>query len=101
MSFLIFHRSNVLTIKEHYQYPKLEGEGTEETDVFSREPFIVRFHSPTTCTTKHLWKESRHMSKHYYLSQDLRPFSQRYTIFSWVLKTWMVCGYCHLIQVGG
>lgn len=51
-SSLIFSRNNVLTVKEHYQYPKLEGEGTNETDVFSREPFIVRFHSPTTCTIK-------------------------------------------------
>ena len=41
-------RNNVLKVKEVYQYPKLD-EGTNETDVFSREPFIVRFHSPTTC----------------------------------------------------
>ncbi|KAG7249395.1 hypothetical protein CRUP_002094, partial [Coryphaenoides rupestris] len=31
---------NVLQLKDHYQYHKLEAEGTNETDVFSREPFI-------------------------------------------------------------
>lgn len=42
----------MLEVKEHYQYPKREGAGTNETDVFSRQPFIVRFHSPTTCEMK-------------------------------------------------
>lgn len=46
--FLILFRDNVLQVKDHYQYPKLEVEGTNQTDVFSREPFIVRFHSPAT-----------------------------------------------------
>lgn len=42
----------MLKVKDQYQYHKLEGEGTNETDVFSREPFIIRFHSPTTCKLK-------------------------------------------------
>uniref|UniRef100_A0A8C2XGQ9 Deoxyribonuclease n=1 Tax=Cyclopterus lumpus TaxID=8103 RepID=A0A8C2XGQ9_CYCLU len=46
--YVYIYRNNVLTIKEHYQYPKLEGEGTKEVNAFSREPFVVRFHSPTT-----------------------------------------------------
>ena len=48
-SSLVISRNNVLKVKEQYQYPKLETHGTNETDVFSREPFIIRFHSPTTC----------------------------------------------------
>lgn len=51
-SSVVFSRNNVLQVKEHYQYRKLEGEGTNETDVFSRQPFIVRFYSPTTCEMK-------------------------------------------------
>lgn len=56
-------RSNVLRVKELYQYPKPDGGANNETDVFSREPFIVRFHSPTTRTMKHhethkeIWKK--------------------------------------------
>lgn len=46
-------RSNVLRVKELYQYPKPDGGANDETDVFSREPFIIRFHSPTTRTMKH------------------------------------------------
>lgn len=54
ISILIISRNNVLKVKEHYQYPKLEGEGNNETDVFSRGPFIVSFHSPSTCKDKSL-----------------------------------------------
>lgn len=43
----------MLKVKEYYQYPKPDADGNNETDVFSREPFIVRFHSPTTCMMKH------------------------------------------------
>lgn len=43
----------MLKVKEFYQYPKPDSDGNNETDVFSREPFIVRFHSPTTCMMKH------------------------------------------------
>ncbi|KAM6924681.1 LOW QUALITY PROTEIN: deoxyribonuclease I-like 1-like [Xenentodon cancila] len=45
--YVFIYRNNVLKVREHYQYPKLE-EGNNETNVFSREPFIIRFHSPTT-----------------------------------------------------
>ncbi|XP_013862591.1 uncharacterized protein LOC106516669 [Austrofundulus limnaeus] len=38
----------LLKVKELYQYPKLKGDEINETDVFSREPFVVRFHSATT-----------------------------------------------------
>ncbi|XP_037540151.1 deoxyribonuclease I-like 1-like [Nematolebias whitei] len=46
--YVYIYRNNMLKVKEHYQYPKLEGDRTNETEVFSREPFVVRFHSPTT-----------------------------------------------------
>lgn len=49
----------MLKVKEHYQYPKPEAGGNNGTDVFSREPFIVRFHSPTTCTMKHQQTSAR------------------------------------------
>lgn len=45
-------RGNVLKVKELYQYPRVDGAASSnETEVFSREPFIARFHSPTTRTT--------------------------------------------------
>ena len=47
--FVMLFRDNVLQVKDHHQYHKTEAEGTNDTDVFSREPFIVRFHSPATC----------------------------------------------------
>ncbi|KAF7657897.1 hypothetical protein LDENG_00020850 [Lucifuga dentata] len=45
--YVYIYKDNVLKVREHYQYSKLEGEAND-TDIFSREPFIVRFHSPTT-----------------------------------------------------
>lgn len=44
----------MLKVKEHYQYQEIRGgDGANETNVFSREPFIVRFYSPTTCMMKY------------------------------------------------
>ncbi|KAM4572172.1 deoxyribonuclease I-like 1-like isoform 2-T2 [Fundulus diaphanus] len=45
--YVYIYRNNMLKVKEHFQHPKLEGEGTNG-DVFSREPFVIRVHSPTT-----------------------------------------------------
>lgn len=48
---LLSPRSDVLKVKELYQYPRADEAVSNETEVFSREPFIARFHSPTTRTT--------------------------------------------------
>ncbi|XP_056278430.1 deoxyribonuclease I-like 1-like isoform X2 [Pseudoliparis swirei] len=81
--YVYIYRSNVLTIKEHYQYPKLEGEGTEETDVFSREPFIVRFHSPTT-----LVKDFVLIGQHTCPRNAMKEINELYTVFQGIYKKW-------------
>ncbi|KAK9515961.1 hypothetical protein VZT92_026557 [Zoarces viviparus] len=81
--YVYIYRSNVLTVKEHYQYPKLEGEGTNETDVFSREPFIVRFHSPTT-----LVKDLVLIGQHTSPRSAMKEINELYTVFKGIYKKW-------------
>ncbi|XP_075951320.1 deoxyribonuclease I-like 1-like isoform X2 [Anarhichas minor] len=81
--YVYIYRSNVLTVKEHYQYPKLEGEGTNETGVFSREPFIVRFHSPTT-----LVKDLVLIGQHTSPRSAMKEINELYTVFKGIYKKW-------------
>ncbi|XP_054465254.1 deoxyribonuclease I-like 1-like isoform X1 [Anoplopoma fimbria] len=81
--YVYIYRNNVLTVKEHYQYPKGEGEGTDETDVFSREPFIVRFHSPTT-----LVKDFVLIGQHTCPRNAMKEIDELYTVFKGIYKKW-------------
>uniref|UniRef100_A0A8C9X4L4 Deoxyribonuclease I-like 1-like n=1 Tax=Sander lucioperca TaxID=283035 RepID=A0A8C9X4L4_SANLU len=81
--YVYIYRNNVLTVKEHYQYPKLEGEGTNETDVFSREPFIVRFHSPTT-----LVKDIVLIGQHTCPRNAMKEINELYSVFKGIYKMW-------------
>ncbi|XP_071332086.1 deoxyribonuclease I-like 1-like [Trachinotus anak] len=81
--YVYIYRSNVLTVKDHYQYPKLE-EGTNETDVFSREPFIIRFNSPTT-----LVKDFVLIGHHTSPKTAMKEMDELYTVFKRICKKWM------------
>ncbi|XP_029290787.1 deoxyribonuclease I-like 1-like [Cottoperca gobio] len=81
--YVYIYRNNVLTVKEHYQYPKLEGDGTNETEVFSREPFIVRFHSPTT-----LVKDFVLIGQHTCPRKAMKEINELYTVFKGISKKW-------------
>uniref|UniRef100_A0A665UMK0 Deoxyribonuclease n=1 Tax=Echeneis naucrates TaxID=173247 RepID=A0A665UMK0_ECHNA len=80
--YVYIYRSNVLTVKEQYQYHKLE-EGTRETDAFSREPFIVRFHSPTT-----LLKDFVLIGQHTCPKTAMKEMDELYTVFNGIYKKW-------------
>uniref|UniRef100_A0A665UKV4 Deoxyribonuclease n=1 Tax=Echeneis naucrates TaxID=173247 RepID=A0A665UKV4_ECHNA len=67
-----------------YQYHKLE-EGTRETDAFSREPFIVRFHSPTT-----LLKDFVLIGQHTCPKTAMKEMDELYTVFNGIYKKWKV-----------
>ncbi|XP_071399662.1 deoxyribonuclease I-like 1-like [Centroberyx affinis] len=81
--YVYIYRNNVLQVKEYYQYPKLEGEGNNETDVFSREPFIVRFHSPTT-----LVKDFVLIGQHTCPKTAMKEIDELYTVFKGIYKKW-------------
>ncbi|XP_029912320.1 deoxyribonuclease I-like 1-like [Myripristis murdjan] len=81
--YVYIYRDNVLQVKEHYEYPKLEGEGTNETDVFSREPFIVRFHSPTTMV-----KDFVLIGQHTCPKTAMKEIDELYTVFKGIYKKW-------------
>nr|XP_024662226.1 deoxyribonuclease gamma-like [Maylandia zebra] len=81
--YVYIYRSNVLKVKEHYQYPKLEGKGTNETDVFSRGPFIIHFHSPTT-----LVKDFVLIGQHTSPKTAMKELDELYAVFKRIYKKW-------------
>uniref|UniRef100_A0A8P4KP10 Deoxyribonuclease n=1 Tax=Dicentrarchus labrax TaxID=13489 RepID=A0A8P4KP10_DICLA len=81
--YVYIYRNNMLKVKEHYQYPKEEGDGSNETEVFSREPFIVRFHSPTT-----LIKDFVLIGQHTCPRNAMKEIDQLYTVFKRIHKKW-------------
>ncbi|XP_020487895.1 deoxyribonuclease I-like 1-like [Labrus bergylta] len=81
--YVFIYRKNMLEVKEHYQYPKPAGEGHNDTDVFSREPFIVRFHSPTT-----LVKDFVLIGQHTCPRNAMKEMDQLYTVFKGVHQKW-------------
>ncbi|XP_056129764.1 deoxyribonuclease I-like 1-like [Lampris incognitus] len=81
--YVYIYRDNLLQVRALYQYPKLEGEGTNETDVFSREPFIVRFHSPTT-----LAKDLVLIGQHTSPKTAMKEIDELYTVFREINKKW-------------
>lgn len=81
--YVYIYRDNVLKVKEHYQYPKLERDGTNETDVFSREPFIVRFHSPTT-----LIKDLVLVGQHTCPKTAMKEIDELYVVFKGIYQKW-------------
>ncbi|KAF6724707.1 Deoxyribonuclease gamma [Oryzias melastigma] len=77
------NRSNVLKVKDHYQYPELEGEDPNETNVFSRGPFIIRFQSPTT-----LVKDFVLIGHHTSPKTAMKEIDELYTVVNRVHQKW-------------
>ncbi|CAN9516203.1 unnamed protein product [Ophioblennius macclurei] len=81
--YVYIYRNDKLKVKDQYQYPKFGGDGTNETDVFSREPFIVRFHSSTT-----LVKDLILIGQHTSPKRAMREMDELYSVFKWIYKNW-------------
>ncbi|XP_068604039.1 deoxyribonuclease I-like 1-like isoform X2 [Brachionichthys hirsutus] len=82
--YVYIYRDNVLKVTERYRYQQvLEGDGTNESDVFSREPFIVRFYSPTT-----LAKDIVLIGQHTCPRNAMKEIEQLYTVFKGIHKKW-------------
>ncbi|XP_067382000.1 deoxyribonuclease I-like 1-like isoform X1 [Channa argus] len=81
--YVYIYRNNMLKVKDYYQYPKEERRGSNETDVFSREPFTVRFHSPTTSV-----KDFVLIGQHTCPKTAMKEMDELYTVFKGISKTW-------------
>ncbi|KAM8830810.1 deoxyribonuclease I-like 1-like [Synchiropus picturatus] len=81
--YVFIYRDKVLKFTEQYQYPNLLTEGTNESQVFSREPFIVRFHSPTT-----LVKDLVLIGQHTSPKTAMKEMDELYSVFKDVAKKW-------------
>ncbi|XP_061910240.1 deoxyribonuclease gamma-like [Entelurus aequoreus] len=81
--YVYIYRNNVLQVKEQYQYSKQVQEGTNDTDVFSREPFIVRFHSPNT-----LMKDVVLIGQHTSPKTAMKEMDELYVVFKEIYRKW-------------
>ncbi|XP_016536608.1 deoxyribonuclease I-like 1-like [Poecilia formosa] len=81
--YVYIYKNNMLKVKERFQHPKLEGEGTNETDVFSREPFVIRVHSPTT-----LVKDFVLVGQHTCPKTAMQEIDELYSVVKQIHKKW-------------
>ncbi|XP_061700704.1 deoxyribonuclease I-like 1-like [Syngnathoides biaculeatus] len=82
--YVYIYRNDVLTVKDQYQYPKREARGTNDTDsLFSREPFVVRFHSPTT-----LMKDLVLIGQHTSPKSAMKEMDELYVVFKEISRKW-------------
>ncbi|KAJ8396995.1 hypothetical protein AAFF_G00010490 [Aldrovandia affinis] len=81
--YVYIYRTEMLQVREHYHYQQ-PAEGTaNDTDVFSREPFIVHFHSPNT-----LVKDFVLVGQHTCPKNAMREIDELYSVFQAVRKKW-------------
>ncbi|XP_046896338.1 deoxyribonuclease I-like 1-like [Hypomesus transpacificus] len=81
--YVYIYRKDLLQVQEHYHSPKLESKETNGTDIFSREPFIVRFHSPTT-----LVKDFVLVGQHTCPKTAMKEIDELYSVFKGIYKKW-------------
>ncbi|XP_061114689.1 deoxyribonuclease gamma-like [Conger conger] len=79
--YVYIYRTDMLHVQERFQYESpMEA---NETDVFSRDPFIVWFHSPNT-----LVKDFILVGQHTCPKNAMREMDELYTVFQAVLRKW-------------
>ncbi|XP_030640783.1 deoxyribonuclease I-like 1-like [Chanos chanos] len=81
--YVYIYRKDMLQMGDHYQFPELKEGETNETEVFSREPFIVRIHSPTT-----LVKDFVLIGQHTCPKNAMKEIDELYNVFQGVTKKW-------------
>uniref|UniRef100_H3DCF9 Deoxyribonuclease n=1 Tax=Tetraodon nigroviridis TaxID=99883 RepID=H3DCF9_TETNG len=82
--YVYIYRSSSLKVREHYEY-RPQGRGDNQTEVFAREPFIVRFHSPTT-----LVKDFVLIGQHTCPRNAMKEMDQLYAVVKGVQKRWKI-----------
>ncbi|XP_064155763.1 deoxyribonuclease I-like 1-like [Anguilla rostrata] len=81
--YVYIYRTDMLQVQEHFEYQRPAEGVANDTDVFSREPFIVRFHSPNT-----LVKDFVLVGQHTCPKNAMREMDELYTVFQAVRRTW-------------
>ncbi|KAI4824334.1 hypothetical protein KUCAC02_012857 [Chaenocephalus aceratus] len=71
--YVYLYRTNVLTVQEHYQYPKLEGDGTNETDV-----------SPESLSLFAFTPQQHHTCP----KNAMKEINELHTVFKWIYQKW-------------
>ncbi|KAA0714020.1 Deoxyribonuclease gamma [Triplophysa tibetana] len=80
--YLYIYRKDMLQVQEQYQHLKLY-EAAAESQVFSREPFIIRIHSPTT-----LIKNFVLIGQHTCPKKAMKEMEGLFEVFQTIRKKW-------------
>uniref|UniRef100_A0AAR2JAY5 Deoxyribonuclease n=1 Tax=Pygocentrus nattereri TaxID=42514 RepID=A0AAR2JAY5_PYGNA len=81
--YVYIYRKDMLQVQEHFHYPELKQQESNDTDVFSREPFIIRIHSPTT-----LVKNFVIIGHHTCPTKAMKEMEALFGVFQAVKKKW-------------
>ncbi|KAL6458936.1 hypothetical protein MHYP_G00324080 [Metynnis hypsauchen] len=81
--YVYIYRKDMLQVQEHVHYPELKQQESNDTDVFSREPFIIRIHSPTT-----LVKNFVIIGHHTCPTKAMKEMEALFGVFQAVKKKW-------------
>nr|XP_055024947.1 deoxyribonuclease I-like 1-like isoform X2 [Misgurnus anguillicaudatus] len=80
--YVYIYRKDMLQVQDQYQHPK-SNETAEESEVFTREPFIIRIRSPTT-----LVKNFVLIGQHTCPKTAMKEMDALYEVFQTVRKKW-------------
>ncbi|XP_015198060.1 deoxyribonuclease I-like 1-like isoform X1 [Lepisosteus oculatus] len=78
--YVYIFRDDVLQVRDQYQYPTSQK---EKADVFSREPFIVRFHCPQTAV-----KDFVLVGHHTCPKTAMQEIDELFQVFQGIKKHW-------------
>ncbi|XP_065103118.1 deoxyribonuclease I-like 1-like [Paramisgurnus dabryanus] len=80
--YVYIYRKDMLQVQDQYQHPK-SNETAAESEVFTREPFIIRIRSPTT-----LVKNFVLIGQHTCPKTAMKEMDALYEVFQTVRKKW-------------
>ncbi|XP_066499356.1 deoxyribonuclease I-like 1-like [Hoplias malabaricus] len=81
--YVYIYRKDMLQVQEHFYYPELNQQESNDTEVFSRDPFVIRIHSPTT-----LVKNFVIIGHHTCPTKAMKEMDELFEVFRAVKKKW-------------
>ncbi|KAL4646116.1 deoxyribonuclease gamma-like [Arapaima gigas] len=81
--YVYIYRNDMLQVRDHYQLPRYKEGTGNDTEVFSREPFIVYIYSPTTIV-----KDFILVGQHTCPKNAMKEIDELYDVFQEVSQKW-------------
>uniref|UniRef100_A0A8D0C6I0 Deoxyribonuclease n=1 Tax=Scleropages formosus TaxID=113540 RepID=A0A8D0C6I0_SCLFO len=81
--YVYIYRNDMLQVRDGYQLPQYKEDGGSDVGVFSREPFVVLFHSPNTIV-----KDFILVGQHTCPKNAMKEIDELYSVFQEISKKW-------------